>query len=361
MYRAPTWIVVVATCLLVGVAAAQGQQAQPDAEVVETDYLNLRAAPTTASSVLTLLAPGTPLAILGVTADRSWLQVRLATGITGWVSAQYVDVNIDLDAVFASAGSGVRLPENVVAHIRQIYAAGQRQGNHADVFAKVGDSITVSILMLNPIGDGFYSLGAYDALQAVIDYFSRRETRNGWNSFNETPIAAGIGWTTYRVLDPEANDPSVCLAGEVPLLCEYRVLKPAAAIIMFGTNDVGVLEADDYRANLNRIVELSEAQGVIPILSTFPQREGYEERVQIFNGIVVEVAARRAVPLLDYGGAMLALGSSGFDLDGVHPSPPPNGYEGAADFRAENLHYGYVIRNLTALQMLDAVWQSVAS
>lgn len=354
------WIgVVIGLLLLLGVSAASGQQAAADAEVVETDYLNLRAAPTTTSAVLTLLAPETPLTIVGVTVDHTWLQVRLTSGITGWVAAQYVNVHIDLNAIFPSGGSGTRLPDDVVAHIRQVYAAGQQLGNHADVFAKVGDSITVSIFTLNPIGDGLYNLGDYAGLQAVIDYFSRRETRSGVNSFNDTPIAAKIGWTTFGVLDPDASDPGVCQADELPLLCAYRVLQPAFAIIMFGTNDVGILDANDYRANLNRIVALSEAQGVIPILSTFPQREGYEERSQIFNTIVVQVAAAHAIPLLDYGGAMLPLGRGGFDADGVHPSPPPNGYEGAADFRAENLHYGYVIRNLTALQLLDAVWRAV--
>jgi len=58
---------------------------------------------------------------------------------------------------------------------------------------------------------------------------------------------------------------------------------------------------------------------------------------------------------------MLPLGSDGYDLDKVHPSVPPKGYAGAADFRAPNLHYGYVIRNLTALQMLDLVWRATRS
>ncbi|MFN8563236.1 MAG: hypothetical protein U0703_16850 [Anaerolineae bacterium] len=80
-----------------------------------------------------------------------------------------------------------------------------------------------------------------------------------------------------------------------------------------------------------------------------------------FNQIVTEIAAEYAIPMVDYGGAMLALGDGGLDLDGVHPSVPPKGYEGAADFSADNLYYGYVVRNLTALQILDAVWRSTAS
>ena len=83
----------------------------------------------------------------------------------------------------------------------------------------------------------------------------------------------------------------------------------------------------NYRANLSRIVELTEAQGIIPILSTIPLRDGFEERVQEFNQIVVEVAQEHAIPLLDYGAAMLPLGAGGLDLDGAHPSVPPRGLQ----------------------------------
>jgi hypothetical protein len=42
-------------------------------------------------------------------------------------------------------------------------------------------------------------------------------------------------------------------------------------------------------------------------------------------------------------------------FDGVHPSPAPAGHN--ADFQPQYLGYGYTIRNLTALQALDAVWR----
>lgn len=46
--------------------------------------------------------------------------------------------------------------------------------------------------------------------------------------------------------------------------------------------------------------------------------------------------------------------------DGIHPSAPglaPDDYGAAADLSPENLTYGYTVRNLTALQALDAVWR----
>jgi Bacterial SH3 domain/GDSL-like Lipase/Acylhydrolase family len=339
---------------------AQDVALTPDAQVTADDKLRLRIAPSLESGVLTLLNPATPLTILGLSRDRDWLQVEIPDGDIGWVSAHYVDVFINLEAAFPDTRGRVRLPAAVADHVRQIYAAGQRLGNHAHVFAKVGDSITVSMLMLNPIGDGIYALGDYGYLQGVINFYRAAETRDGHNSFNDKSLAAQVGWTTYRVLNPDERDPDQCLDGESPLLCEYRVLKPSAALIMFGTNDVSVLTEDHYRANLNLIVQRTIDQGIIPILSTIPVRLGFEDRVQAFNRIIAEVARDHVIPLLDYGGAMLALGRAALDVDGAHPSVPPKGYAGAADFSAANLHYGYVIRNLTALQMLDAVWHVTA-
>jgi hypothetical protein len=198
-------------------------------------------------------------------------------------------------------------------------------------------------------------------LQGVIDFYMSGKTRDGRNSFNDESVAAGIGWTTYAVLDPEESNLAVCAPGETPLMCEYRLLRPSVSLIMYGTNDVGILESLQYRTNLNRIVTLTEAQGIIPVLTTIPMRVDYEARTHEFNQIVSEVALTHHIPLLNYGAAMQPLGLAGLDLDQVHPSPPPNGYEGAADFSEDNLGYGYVVRNLTALQILDAVWRATSA
>ncbi|MEP7293712.1 MAG: GDSL-type esterase/lipase family protein [Chloroflexota bacterium] len=347
--------------ILCFLALARGVQAQemPDAQVMSDTTLRLRAAPTTESDILRILPPATPLMVLGVSLEQDWLNVQIPEGLVGWVSAEYVEMFIDLATAFPNGGE-VHLSDDVVAHIRQVYAAGQARGNTANVFAKVGDSITVSTLTLHPLGVGLYELGDYGYLRSVIDFYAAGETRDGHNSFNEESVAAGIGWTTYRVLDPLESDPAVCLTDESPLLCEYRLLKPSVALIMFGTNDVSILEAQNFRANLERIVQLSEGQGIIPVLTTIPDRVDYEARSRDFNRIISDVARENAIPLLDYGGAMLALGEAGFDLDGVHPSVPPKGFDGAADFREGNLGYGYVVRNLTALQVLDAIWRVTA-
>jgi hypothetical protein len=254
---------------------------------------------------------------------------------------------------------GYALSEVVAEHVRAIFTVGQDKGNRADVFSKVGDSITVSSNYLHPIGQGVYNLGDFQYLQGVIDYFSRTPARDGMNSFSAYSVAAAVGWSTGAVLSTRFADPSQCQPGESPLLCEYRLTRPAVALIMFGTNDTSNLNAITYEYNLQQIVSISIDNGVIPVLSTIPMRLGYEEKVAEFNAVVAKVAWANSIPLWDYAGAMVSLPGYGLDEDGVHPSIPAMGFEGSADFHSWNLYAGYVIRNLTALQMLHVVWRAI--
>lgn len=336
----------------------------PDGVVMPLDtFLRLRAAPSIESAVLDQLYSGAALRIISRTTDNSWLEVETERYSTGWVYAEYVEVRIVLEDIPVRVGVGTALDYGAVVigdveHARTIFQRGQQLGNRADVFAKVGDSITVSGHMLHPISRRLYNLDQFAYLQPVIDYFSATPARDR-DSFGNTSLAAGVGWSAAAVLDTQYANAELCAPGESPLLCEYRLVKPGIALIMFGTNDVGYVEASVYRHNMERIAAISIDSGVLPVLSTIPARVGYEERVDQFNQIVRETALAYRIPLWDYARAMATAGAVGIDEDGVHPSIPPRGYEGAADFRPHNLYYGYVLRNLTALHVLDALWREV--
>ncbi|MFN8531646.1 MAG: SGNH/GDSL hydrolase family protein [Anaerolineae bacterium] len=247
------------------------------------------------------------------------------------------------------------LPLKTVEHIRQIYRLGEQRGNRAGVFSRVGDSISVSYNFLTYFGYDQYSLGRYDYLQTVIDYFGRTNARDG-NSFLNPSLAARVGWTAFGVLEPDNADAALCATGETPLVCEYRLVRPSIALIMFGTNDVGYVDPAAYRYNLSRIVDISEQMGVIPVLSSFPPRPGYETRVSEFNRIVQETAADHYIPFLDYYAALTELPNFGLSEDGIHPSAPPEEEATATNFRPPYLQYGYNVRNLTALEMLYTLW-----
>ena len=247
------------------------------------------------------------------------------------------------------------LSDAVIEHILEVYERGQTLGNRANVFSKIGDSITTSYQFLYPIGFGQYQLGAYDALEPMITFYSRTNARVG-NSFSNPSLAARVGWSAYGALNPENSDPETCEPEELPLICEYRLVRPSVALIMFGTNDAGYADLRAYRYNINRIVQISLNMGVIPVISTIPDRPAVSQNVILFNDAVRDVAEENSIPLWDYHAALQSLPDLGLAADQVHPSYPPEDEATTTNFSATYLQYGYNVRNLTALQMLYAIW-----
>ncbi len=333
------------------------------------DNLRLRSSPGTAGGIVTLLPANLPLSVIGRTADNAWVQVVLEDGTSGWVAAQYLVLNIALSTVSVTgtvqdaptavaSGTGVVL-SGVSSNARRIFLDGLAKGNLAHAFTRVGDSISAAPQFLTQIGSGTYQLGEYGYLGTAIRFFSGPNGR-GNNPFAASSMAARNGWSTESVLNPANADAGICRAGETPLACEYRVTRPAVALIMFGTNDSGGMPTATFQANLQTIVQTSINMGVIPVLSTIPPKRynpATDGRVAEFNQVIIATARAYDVPLWDYYSAMIALPDGGLSSDGVHPSTPPSGI--TTIFDAANLRYGYTVRNFTALQVLYTLWQYV--
>ena len=186
--------------------------------------------------------------------------------------------------------------------------------------------------------------------------------RDGNNSFSHVTLAADNAWTTTDLLDPTKGDPAVCGINETPLDCELRVSRPAIALIMIGTNDVSEMDASTYRANLEAILDKTIARSVLPVLSTLPDRTDYPAPIEEFNEVIRTTAQQYQIPIWEYHNALESLPNKGLDEDGVHLSFPPvevGQWEAAANFVGNSLDYGYNMRNLTALQVLDGIWRQV--
>jgi hypothetical protein len=250
--------------------------------------------------------------------------------------------------------SELGLTPAVIEHVRLIWAKGRLLGNQPRVFAKVGDSMTATEFFLAALADTAYHLDDHQALQQVIAWFSA-PLNETVNSFNRASAAAGMGWTTDAAIDAAFADPTQCAEGRTPLECEYDALRPSIALILFGANDMQHLNAVTYERNLGIIIQESLRRGIIPIISTPVPRLGYEAEVERFTYVVHKLGKRFAIPVWEYGEQMAQLSGFGLAPDGIHPTLPAAGYKGAANFSPSNLRYGYVLRNLTALQMLDAV------
>src|SRR5574341_493099 len=351
----------------------QGAPAQPPAAPagvvttgVTTPSVNLRPQPNTSQPPVAVIPGGSAIDVYGRNAAATWLYSAYL-GQQGWVSAAYVvlasgpasalpvvgqqpsPTPAPTPAPSPSAGYASYI-HNITPRARQIFLNGQTQGNRASVFSKAGDSITATWAFLNKIGDGIYSLNDYAYLQPVIGYFSSTTARTG-NSFNNASLAAVEGWTSFDLLDPTRTDP-MC-PGLTPIACEYTMVRPSAAIIMIGTNDVlRGIDRGAYGANLGRIIETSIQYGVIPVLSTIPYNGAGD--APAYNAVIVSTAEAYDIPWMDFYAATVNLPNHGNDPDNIHPAVPPT--HDPTNFTPDTIQYGHTVRTLLTLRMLDAVW-----
>jgi hypothetical protein len=238
------------------------------------------------------------------------------------------------------------VPEDVSQRVRLIYQLGLMAGNDPHAFSKVGDCNATNPYFLTDFDTpGSYNLGEYEDLQDTIDYFS--------GSYSRASLAAKEGLTAHAVLSVLWNTWKECDSYETPLTCEYRIHKPMYSIIAFGTNDAhGTV---DFEKALRRVIDMTIGNGTIPILATKADNaEGY----QSFNRLIVDMANEYELPVWNYWLAVQSIPGKGL-LDKQHREHLSVGPDGLFNFETDNLPYGWSIRNLTALEVLDTIRRDV--
>ena len=343
--------------------------------------LRLRRMPNTESTILFNLQADADLEVQGRTQDSAWVLVKLPEGFIGWTSAAYIDYEEPLNAVpvitnpepapyvepdipdDAPNVSIVRAPSvNLAANsapsaggnIVSAAAPSVGAGNRSNVFTTVGDSITDTPYFLRQIVNG-YNLRDYGYLLPTLQYYNV-DVGDG-NAFSRRAASTKAGWSTLSLFEPLGD--GRCQPGEDALRCEYRLTRPAVALVMVGTNDAPGHSPQMYREQMQRILDISLDSGVVPILSTLPPRRGFDGRINEYNGVLRQLSVQYNVPLVDLHGALVKLPNQGLSADGVHLSLPPGGTVATMDFTSENLRYGTTMRNLTALQVLHDVRQQL--
>lgn len=229
------------------------------------------------------------------------------------------------------------IPESLVAEL-QARAAPDRTAN---VFAKVGDSITVSTNYLRCFGGDRFDLGGRPLEETRVHYDGGDAA--GSDPFQRESGAATVGWHAGRAL---AGSPS-------PLDRELAALRPAVATVMFGTNDIGITGLEGFAENLYNVVDTVLASGAIPIVSTIPARQdsaSANAEVPRFNLVARAIAQTRQVPLVDLHRSLAPLANRGLGGDNLHPSSFRGG---ACMLTEEGLAFGYNMRNLVTLEALD--------
>jgi hypothetical protein len=235
------------------------------------------------------------------------------------------------------------LTAGIARHLREIARRGPEM--HDDVFAKVGDSITVSTRFLHCFAGSSVDLAGRDELRPALELF-RGGDAAGTNPFQRASLTATGGWSSTSAV---AGDPS-------PLEREVAAISPRFAVVMFGTNDVTSRTLWQFAQAMTTLVDSLLARGVIPALSSIPPRDdnpAYDQLVPHFNAVIRGLAQGRQIPFMDYHRELLPLPSHGLASDGVHPnSYVVDGFARPCVLTAEGLRFGYNKRNLLALTAL---------
>lgn len=294
---------------------------------------------------------GQVYSVLARSADSRWLRLELR-GLEAWVPANAGTLSGSIAAlpVGGSAPTPTATPPPLTGPVlpavseraREIYRRGLALGNNPRAFAKVGDCMSVPPFFLAPFDRGEYRLGTtYAYLQDTITNFS--------GSFERDSFAARDGLNVKSLFDPLWSDPTLCPPDESPLSCEYRLHQPSLAFISLGTNGAWQTN-EEYERYLRQIIDFSIERGVLPILSTKADNLEGGDR---FNQVMAKLAAEYQLPLWNFALAARALPNAGL-VDPYHLTWGQAYFDRPGPFTT-----GWQVRNLTALQSLDAVWRAV--
>lgn len=217
-------------------------------------------------------------------------------------------------------------------------------GNNPTAFSKVGDCGSTPAWFLGDFdrGSTFYRLGDHANLEVAIKMFG--------GSFGRTSLAARSGFNSSALFVPLWADRTYCNSSESPLACEYRVWRPTLAFIMLGTNDVW--KPAEFEPQLRAIIEFSIQNGVVPILST--KADNAEGNGSI-NADIARLAQEYDLPLWNFWAAVQDLPNGGLQEDQAHLTWGRNFFDDPLV-----MTNAWPVRNLTALQVLDAIRLKVA-
>ena len=245
-----------------------------------------------------------------------------------------------------------------VEPMRKVHA---RFKGKAGTFAQFGDSITVTMAYWAPLSQPPKKMDPATTLDYVlVKKYLKPECWGRWKG----PDYGSNGSMTIRWADDNLDK-------------WLRDHNPEVVLIMFGTNDLGQLELNEYADKTRAVVKRCLKNGSVVILSTIPPRSGQQEKAKKFAAAVRKIAREEGVPLIDYFEECLRRRPDDWDgslpkfrdepgggyevptlisRDGVHPSYPAR----YRDMSPESLRCnGYLLRSYLTLRAYAAVLREV--
>ena len=232
----------------------------------------------------------------------------------------------------------------ISANALSIYQAGLEMGNDPTHFSKVGDCQNVVSYFLADFDKGRYRLGEdFADLQEVIDYYD--------GSWGRESLAVKGGFNVASVMNPIFADTELCEINETPLACEFRIHNPSVAIVSMETwwnHD----DPTKYEFYMRKLLDEVIAQGILPVLAT---KADNLEGDHVINQAIAQLGYEYDIPVWNFWGASDPLPEHGLTEDGFHLTLGLGNYFDNPD----NFAGAWPIRNLTALQTMDAVYDAI--
>lgn len=376
-------LVILALALSVPLRPTLAQEGQSALAMIDLD---VRTGPGMHNTVIATIERETVVTLEARSPGDGWMLIRVnPAGPHGWVIADgLLLVDVDLDSLptttalagISPAGEAAGVDEaritalndylgsptvmpTITERAAEIIARGRELGLNPRLFTTIGDCHTTYEGFLKPFGLGEYDLGDYASLQETLDYFMISPRPGVANAWINPSLASAPAFSTGAVLEPTWANPEFCEPGETPLACEYRVVRPAMVLILLGTKDIHYYSLDDFRANLELIVEQTIDQGILPVLGTFSIGESYYLYAEAleFNAAIVEMSVAYGLPLINYWAGLFPLPNHGMEDDSIHYQEADNKFY--ITFSESELYVGMVRRNLITLQALDLLRQTL--
>jgi hypothetical protein len=235
------------------------------------------------------------------------------------------------------------VPTGVSMHMIDVYQRGLALGRDPNRFSKFGDCQNVPSVFLSIFDTGNYRLGEqYAYLQPTIDHFA--------GSWERASYAVKGGMNVAAVQTLYFTDPVHC-KNDSPMVCEIRTNNPSIVLISFETWWAGK-PASDYETRLRAVVEYVLSKDVVPILAT---KADNLEGDNSINSAIARVAYEFGVPLWNFWAATYPLPNHGLFKDGYHLTIAQDIFDDPVRMQSARPW-----RNLTALQVIDAVWRGVS-
>lgn len=232
------------------------------------------------------------------------------------------------------------------AVVRRLKAVLAKSEGRTNVFAKVGDSLTVNSYFLGCFNGKDVRLDKYKDLEETRAFFTANLVERNRSSFDRSTLAAKVCWSSSAVI---GGDPS-------PLAQEIKAINPAFAVVLIGTNDTYPTGVALLEKKLVEIVDYSLDHGVVPLLSTLPHRRDSSQAkalVPRMNEVIRTIAQDKQVPLMDLYTALADLPRQGLGKDGIHLTAFENGIGRGCWLDERALQKGINRRNLLTLEALD--------